>query len=85
MNTARASQLWCFKDANLGEMSCLPTRFKTPDAYYCAVLAREFVKPGQVDLALVVGTTLNVGVVESVKAVVTSVVYMKDVGGELQE
>lgn len=66
-------------------MSRLPTTFTTPDTYHCAALAREFVKPGQVDPAVVVGSTLTVGVVESVKVVVTSVIYMKDVGGELQE
>ena len=44
-----------------------------PDTYHCAILARKFAKSGRVGLALVVGTTLLVGMVENVEVVVISV------------
>ena len=47
------------------------------DNSHCAVLAREFAKSGRVGLALVVGTTLLVGMVENVEVVVISVATAK--------
>jgi hypothetical protein len=63
----------------------LPTTFKMPNTYHCAVLARKFVKPGGVGLALVVRTTLLVGMVENVEVVVIIVVASKDIGNEFED
>ena len=60
----------------------LPTTFKSPDTYHYAVLARKLVKSGRVGLALVVRTTLLVGMVENVEVVAIDVVASKDIGDE---
>jgi len=85
LSTASVGQPRCVKDANLGKRLHLLTTFKITGTYHYAVLAREFVKPGRVGLALAVSTTLLVGVVEGVEVVVIDAVAMKGIGDELQE
>jgi hypothetical protein len=53
--------------------------------YHYAVLTRKFVKLGRVGLALVVRTTLLVGVVEDVNVVVINVVAGNNIGDKFQE
>jgi len=50
--------------------------------HHHTVIARNFVKPCQVDLVLVV---LFVGVVEDIEVVVVDTIADKDIGNELQE
>ena len=53
--------------------------------YHYAVVACKFIKVVGVDLALVIGTVLPIGVVEGVDVVVIEVVDMKDIGTEPQD
>ena len=85
LNSASVSQTRCGEDANLGKMLYIPTTFIYAYTYHYAVLARKFVKSGGVGLALVVGTTSLVGIVEDVKVVVVNVVASKDIGDEFQD
>jgi hypothetical protein len=66
-------------------MLYIPTTFIDSYTYHYAILARKFVKPGRAGLALVVGTTLLVDMVENVKIVVVNVVASKDIGDEFQD
>jgi len=81
-NPAGVSETRCVKDANLGRMLCILTTFIYAYTYHYAVLARKYVKDGGVGLALVVGTTSLVGIVENVKVVVVNVVASNDIGDE---
>ena len=56
-----------------------------PGTYYHAILAREFVKPDRVGLAVVLSTPLFVAMVEKVVVVVIGVVSSKDIGDEFHE
>ena len=50
--------------------------------YHFAVLALKLVKSDRIGLALVIRTTLLVGMVENVEVVVINVVASKDIGDE---
>jgi len=67
------------------EEGSLPTTFINACTYHYTVLTRKFVKAGRVCLALVVRTTLLVGMVESVEVVVINVVTSKDIGDEFED
>jgi len=54
-------------------------------SYYYTVLTRKFVKAGRVCLALVVRTTLLVGMVESAEVAVIIVVGSKYIGDEFED
>ena len=82
---ARVSQTGCVEDANLGKMLFILTTFTNTYTYRYAILARKLVKPGRVGLALIVGTTSPVGIVENVEVVVINVVASKDIGDEFQD
>jgi len=58
--------------------------FANAGTYHHSVHACNFVKSGRVRLALVVGTTSFVGVVEDVKVVVINVIACKDIGDEFE-
>jgi len=53
--------------------------------HHYTILARKLVKAGRVSLALVVGTTALVGMVENIEVVVINVVAGKDIGDEFQD
>ena len=59
--------------------------FTMRDTYLYAILARKFVKPRRVGLALIVGTALLVGMVENVKVAMTNVVAGNDIGYEFED
>ena len=63
-------------------MLCILTPFINAYPHHYAVLACNFVKSGRAGLALVVRTTLLVGIVENVEVVVINVVASKDIGDE---
>ena len=70
---------------NLGKLLFILITFIYSYTYHYAILARKFVKSGGVGLALAVGTTSLVGIVENVKVVVVNVVASKDIGDEFQD
>ena len=85
LKVARVSQTGCVEDANLGKMLFILTTFMNAYTYRYTILARKLVKPGRVGLALFVGTTLLVGIVENVEGVVINDVASKDIGDEFQD
>ena len=82
LKVARVSQTGCVEDANLGTTLFRLTTFMNAYTYRYTILARKLVKPGRVGLAVVVGTTSLVGMVENVEVVVYNVVAFKDIGDE---
>jgi len=59
--------------------------FTNHRTHHYAILARKLVKAGRVSLALVVRTTLLVGMVEDIEVVVVNVIAGKDIGDEFQD
>ena len=58
---------------------------KQIDTYYYAVFALELIKAGRVGLALIIRTTLLVGVVEDFGLVVINVFAVKNIGDKFQD
>ena len=54
-------------------------------AYHCAIVARECVKAGRVGLILILRTTLLIGMVQDIEAVMIKVSANKDIGDEFQD
>ena len=61
------------------------SRPQTTGAYHYVIIAGQFVKAGRVCLALVVGTTLFVGLVEDVEIIVSNVIADNDISNEFQD
>ena len=82
LKTTSVSQSRGVEDANLGKMLCTLTMFTNLGAYHDAVLALKFVNAGGVRLALVavIVAVLLVGMVESVKVIIISVIAGKNIG-----
>ncbi len=80
LDTTSVGQSRGVEDADLRRRLWIFVMFTKGDTYFYAILARKFVKPRRVGLALVVRTTLLVGTVENVKVAMVNVVTGKDIG-----
>ena len=58
---------------------------KQVGTYYYAVFALELIKAGRVGLALIISTTLLVGVIEDIDLVVINVFADKNIGDKFQD
>jgi len=73
------------EDADLGKRLRLLTTFTNAGTYHHAVVASKLVKARRVGLALVIRTTLLVGMIENVEAVMINAVAGKNIGDEFQD
>ena len=85
LNTTGVSQPRCIEDADLGTRLRLLITFTNTGTYHYAVVATKLVKARQLGLALVIRTTLLVGMIEDVEVVMVNVVAGKNIGDELQD
>jgi hypothetical protein len=85
LESASVSQSWCVEDANLEKPLCILITSTNASTYHDAVAACKFVSACRVGLALIVRTTLLIGVVEDVEVVVINVVTDKDIGDKFQD
>ena len=56
--------------------------FKNPSTYYYAVFALKLVKTSRLGLALIIRTTLLIGVVEDIESATIDVLAGKDIGNK---
>ena len=70
---------------DLRERLCILVMSITVGTYRHVALTRKLVNMGLVRSALVLRTTIFVGVIEKVEVVVINIVARKDIGNEFQE